>query len=505
MQPDNKPTGFPGRNQHAPPPFRYNPLPMKNSPDRSGTRPVHPLTTVRRLTQRIEQRGIERVSANERHHLNVFDNFTLWLSANLVVSTVALGALARPVFHLGFWAGTFGMVLFTALGTIPAAFFATLGPRLGLRQMTISRFSFGWTGAKIMALFNVLSCVGWSAVGVLIAAQILTHLSRGGIPISGGVLLIAALTTIVSIYGYRYVHLYERYAWLPMAAIFLLLALTGLPEMHLFSPAATHAGTAADWISYGGVVFGAAIGWSSYASDYTVNQPEETSPRRIFWLTFAGIGLPCVLLEVLGMGLTTIPYGHAAAAAGGGTLVALAFRPLGLLGTVLLVFLALSMVANNIPNDYSLGLSMQVLGQRFRQTPRAVWTFLGAVGYVTIALLAAHHFDLLLENFLLLMAYWLGPWCIILLIEHFRIRRGTYEADHWDTRSALPGGWAALAAMGAGFLGIYLGAAQTLFTGPMARWLNPPQGMDVGFELAVLLAGLTYLLLRPLEKRMTGR
>lgn len=478
---------------------------MKNSDDIAGSRLIRPAAAIRRLTRRIEQRGIERVPENDRHHFNVFDNFTLWLSANLVVSTVALGALARQVFHLGFWAGTTSMVFFTALGTIPAAFFATLGPHLGLRQMTISRFSFGWTGAKIMALFNVLSCVGWSAVGVLIAAEILTHLSEGGIPISGGVLLIAALTTIVSVYGYRYVHLYERYAWLPMAAIFLLLALTRLPEMRLFSSTPLPASTAADWISYGGVVFGAAIGWSSYASDYTVNQPEDTSRRSIFWLTFAGISLPCVLLEVLGMGLTTIPKGHSAASAGGGTLVAQAFQPLGLLGTVLLVLLALSMVANNIPNDYSLGLSMQVLGQRFRETPRAVWTFLGAVGYVTIALLAAHHFDTLLENFLFLMAYWLGPWCIILLLDHFRIRRGTYEADHWDTRSALPRGWAAMAAIGSGFVGVYLGAAQTLFIGPLALWLNPPQGVDVGFELAALLAGLTYLMLRPLERRMTGR
>jgi len=51
----------------------------------------------------IEQRGIERVMPHERAHVRVFDNFTMWLSANLVISTVALGALAVPVFGLGFW------------------------------------------------------------------------------------------------------------------------------------------------------------------------------------------------------------------------------------------------------------------------------------------------------------------------------------------------------------------------------------------------------------------
>jgi len=453
----------------------------------------------------LERRGIERVPPHERNHLNLFDNFTLWLSANLVISTVALGALAIPVFHQGFWGGCADIVVFTALGTLPVAFFATLGPKLGLRQMTLSRFSFGWNGAKIMALFNVAACIGWSAVSALIAAQILAALSGGRLPISFGVLIIATLTTGVSLYGYRYVHRYERYAWLPMAAIFLILALITLPEMRITPAADRGVEALAGWVSFGGVVFGAAIGWSSYAADYTVNQPEQTRGSHIFWLTFGGIFLPCVLLELLGMGLTTAGFQLPTHQNGGGTLVALALHPLGSLGSLLLVVLALGMVANNIPNDYSLGLSMQVLGRRFHRIPRAVWTLLGALCYVAIDLLAAHHFDALLANFLFVVAYWLGPWSIILILEHFRIRHGAYPAAEWDAPHALPIGWAALSAMGAGFLGVYLGAAQTLFTGPLARWLDPPNGMDVGFELGVLLAALAYLVLRPWERRRFGR
>jgi NCS1 nucleoside transporter family len=437
----------------------------------------------------------------ERHHTRLIDNFTLWLSANLVISTVALGALAIPLFRLGFWNSLSDIVVFTVLGTLPVAFFATLGPKLGLRQMTISRFSFGWNGAKLMALFNVCACIGWSAVGVLIAAEILTGLSDGHLPIAFGVLVIAGLTTGVSIYGYRYVHLYERYAWLPMAVIFLFLAATVLPHMRIVPSASSGLREFAGWISFGGVVFGAAIGWSSYAADYTVNQPEETPRSRIFWFTFCGIFLPCVLLELLGVGLTTAGFHLPAHDTGGGILVAHALRPLGHLGTFLLVILALGMVANNIPNDYSLGLSMQVLGRQFHRVPRTVWTLTGAICYVAIDLMAAHHFDTLLANFLLVVAYWLGPWSTILVLEHFWIRRGVYKTEQWNTRSALPKGWAALGAMGAGFFGVYLGAAQALFVGPLAKWLNPPNGMDVGFELGVLLAALTYLLLRPWERR----
>src|SRR5947199_7871243 len=98
----------------------------------------------------IETQGIERVSPKTRTHVRIYDNFTLWFSANLVISTVALGAIAVPVFGLGFWDSVYAILIFNVLGAIPVAVLATMGPKLGLRQMTISRFSFGWTGASIM-------------------------------------------------------------------------------------------------------------------------------------------------------------------------------------------------------------------------------------------------------------------------------------------------------------------------------------------------------------------
>src|SRR5216110_584229 len=160
------------------------------------------------LEKGLETHGIERVSPTTRAHVRILDNFTMWLSANLVISTVALGALANVIFGLGFWDSLGIIIVFNALGVLPVAFFSTLGPKLGLRQMTISRFSFGWVGAIIMALFNVAACIGWSAVNVIIGGQLVAALSNGAIPAWVGILIIAALTTLVSIYGYRYVHRY---------------------------------------------------------------------------------------------------------------------------------------------------------------------------------------------------------------------------------------------------------------------------------------------------------
>jgi purine-cytosine permease-like protein len=80
-----------------------------------------------------------------------------------------------------------------------------------------------------------------------------------------------------------------------------------------------------------------------------VNQPENTSAGRIFWLTFLGVTIPCIHLELLGMAFTTVP---AYQNKGGGDLLAEVVQPLDGFATFLLVLLALSVVANNIPNDY---------------------------------------------------------------------------------------------------------------------------------------------------------
>jgi len=42
----------------------------------------------------IETHGIERVSPETRTHTRILDNFTLWLSANLVISTIAFSWVA---------------------------------------------------------------------------------------------------------------------------------------------------------------------------------------------------------------------------------------------------------------------------------------------------------------------------------------------------------------------------------------------------------------------------
>jgi NCS1 nucleoside transporter family len=361
--------------------------------------------------------------------------------------------------------------------------------------MTISRFAFGWRSAQILALFNVAACIGWSAVNSVVGAQIIEVATAGKVRVWVGILLLAGITTPVSLYGYRLVHRFERIAWLPVGAIFVWIALLAYGGFEM--PAATPW----DWgkfVSFGSAVYGFATGWSSYAADYNVNQPEDTPPARVFWLTYAGCVTPCICLETLGLALTLNP---ALKGKMGGDLMAAALMPLGSPGQLALLVLALSVVANNIPNDYSLGLSLQVLGRWWQSVSRHIWTLIGAIVYVLLAIPAASHFGETLTDFLLVIGYWLAPWSTVLILDYFVYRlpkasgnrHRAYAAESWDRPAEHPERWSAVVAMAAGLLGAAAGAQQVMWQGPVSRWLG---GADVGFELAIAVTALTYLALR---------
>jgi purine-cytosine permease-like protein len=67
----------------------------------------------------------------------------------MVVSAFAIGALAYPVFFLGFVDTILTIFFINILGILPVCFFSTFGPKFGLRQMVLSRFFFGWYGVKV--------------------------------------------------------------------------------------------------------------------------------------------------------------------------------------------------------------------------------------------------------------------------------------------------------------------------------------------------------------------
>ncbi|PPJ50026.1 hypothetical protein CBER1_06793 [Cercospora berteroae] len=468
----------------------------------------------------VEQRGIERVPEDERTDdgfkalLNVS---TMWLSANMVVSSFAIGILAKSLFFLGVADTMLVCIFFNLIGITPVCFFSTFGPKFGLRQMVLSRFWFGWWGVKLIAVFNVLACIGWSSVNSIVGAQLINTVNPS-VPGFAGILIIAFCTFIVCTFGYKVVHAYEFYSWIPATIIFLIvLGLFAHSGDFVDIPWETGRSEMGNVLSFGATVYGFATGWTSYAADYTVYQPSTQSRRKVFFWTWLGLIVPLLFTELLAiaiMSATSLNNGENRYASGyetsgtGGLLGAVLIFHAGTFGKFCLVVLALSIIANNCPNIYSVALTVQVLSRYAQRVPRFIWTGVGTGVYIAIAIPGYSHFETVLENFMNFIGYWLAIYEGISLTEHFVFKRGFggYDPEFYDRPEMLPPGFAAVAAFACGVAGMVTGMSQTWFVGPIALHAGEaPYGGDVGFELGFAFAAASYLVLRPVELKFFGR
>ncbi|KAH7886412.1 permease for cytosine/purines, uracil, thiamine, allantoin-domain-containing protein [Phlebopus sp. FC_14] len=466
----------------------------------------------------VEARGVERVPENQRETKNAWNNLLMWWSVNTVLTTIPVGVLGQYIFTLTLPHAVATILCFGALGAVATAFIATLGPQTGLRTMIITRYSSGYLGGTLYSILNILTQLGFSTTAVILGGQTLASIHANTLPLVVGIVIIGLCCLIPCFIGYNMVHVYERYAW--MVTFFIMCCLYGLGGQAGYDVSAqaeledTGRALSADILSFGGIVFGSFSGWAPVAADYNVRLPVDTPPLRVFVLTCLGLYIPICFTAILGACLVTITDPAYVAAFGEdgstGGLVAQVLAPWGGGGKFLLVLLALSVIANNIPNTYSTGLSVQALGRPFAVIPRFFWVFLAFVAYTVAGVAGRQHFSALLSNFLSILSYWTAFFIVIVAEEHFLFRRpegrlGGYNLADWDKPSKLPLGIAGILAGCFGIVGAVVGMAQVWYIGPIGKMAGEIYGADLGFELAAVFAGVTYPPMRWLEIRLTGR
>ncbi|KAJ5150342.1 uncharacterized protein N7482_010800 [Penicillium canariense] len=448
---------------------------------------------VQRLAGKInvEQRGIERVPEDERNDRSYWNIGSMWLAANMVVPSFTIGVLGKRLFGMGFVDAALVIVFFNVIAVLTVCFFSIFGAAWGLRRMVLSRFWFGWWGVKLIALFNVLACVGWAAANVIGGAQLINALNPK-VPGVAGIVIIAFCTLLAVFFGYRVIHAYEYWSWIPTFIIFLVI-LGVFAHSGDFINLPMGAGNAelGAVLSYGSTVFGFGTGYTSFAADYTVYQPSNRPRRAALINATAHNG-----------GGNAYQKGYDDAGVGG-LLGALLFPRIGGFGQFCIVILALSIVANNCPNIYSVSLTLMVMGQWTRHVPRFIWTVVATGVYVAIAIPGYSHFEAVLENFMHFIGYWLAIYEGIAVTEHIVFRRGFagYRPEDYDMRDKLPLGIAALVAFCFGVAGMVTGMSQSWYVGPIAR----SAGGDVGFELGFAFAAVSFAILRTIELKIFQR
>ncbi|MBO2446304.1 cytosine permease [Actinomadura barringtoniae] len=434
----------------------------------------------------VEPGGAEFIPYDQRHGTPLKLLWT-WTSPNLEFATVFLGVLAVAAFGLNFWQAVAAAALGSGLGAITHGILSARGPEHGVAQMVLSRVPFGFRGNVLPAGLNtVAGGVGWFAVNSVSATFALSTLTDLPKPLC----LVAVVITQVAIayLGHNLVHTVERYAFPVLAVVFAIGGIIILGKAHFGSAGGPGGGLGA-FIIATAAAFGYAAGWNPYAADYTRYLPPDTDKRATGLYAGLGVFLGCTLLQIVGSASATI---------GGDALGDPTGAFTGHMPTVVakltLLAITLGAICANAINIYSGAMSFVTLGIRL---PVHLQRAVAALAFGIIGLVVAY-FGLddaghSYESFLLVIAYWIGPWLGVVLTDQW-LRRGTppSEAMLFDKRHR---DWAGPIAMAAGVvISVWLFSNQQKYVGPVPdHW---PSFGDITFAVGFVIAAVLYAVLR---------
>ena len=436
----------------------------------------------------VEPGGAEFIPLGDRHG-QPHQQFWTWVSPNMEFATIFVGIIGVWFFGLSFWVAVLAIVLGSALGSLSMGALAARGPLFGVPQMVLSRLGFGFLGNILPAGVNaVVAGIGWFAVNSVSGAFALNALLGWNTKLCLVIIVVAQIA--VAFFGHNFVHAFERISFPFLVVVFLIASVVIFSKANTGAPAHNSLG---GFLITLGAAFGYAAGWNPYASDYTRYLPPDTNRRATgLW---AGLGVfgSCVLLETVGAAAATVTDLNKYVANPTAGFTSHLSTPLA---DVTLLAIALGAVCANALNVYSGAMSFLALGVRLPLSLRRAIVALvfGVVGFI-LALSGLSDAGEKYNNFLLVIAYWIGPWLGVFFADQL-LRRGKHVAGLLFDRRHNP--WAGFAAMLIAMaVSILLFANQTDYVGLVPK--HVASFGDIAFEVGFVLAALLYALFYRLQ------
>ena len=378
-------------------------------------------------TERFGHDDIRPTPMNERS-MNFFSTFTLWIAANVVITTVMTGMMFVP--DISFSNAMLAIIVGSAIGAIPLALTGNIGIRTGLPTMVITRAAFGQKGAILPALVNTIILIGWSWIQAYMAGLSLNyavHYATGYSNINLFVILTELLVVIITIFGHRGVERIEKYisiamlilSFLVFYKIFTTYDISTLVEMKLSEHPSITTIIAFD------IVIATAFSWMSTVCDFNRNCRSETSG---FWGTYFGY----LVASIVAMGLGAVVSGFSIASNMERTYdptILLAAYGFGLIASIVVFF---SVLSTNVMALYSATMSfMNVFPRAGFWKPTLIMGVICTLGALLKEVLMSHFF-----NFIMLIATLFIPVFAIVLVDYFLIKKGVYDAEDilYDTK-----------------------------------------------------------------------
>jgi NCS1 family nucleobase:cation symporter-1 len=441
-----------------------------------------------RLTA-VEPGGAGFIPLDERHGrpLNLF---WTWMSPNLEFATIFVGVISVLYFQQTFGQAVAAIVLGTALGATTHGVLSARGPSMGVPQMVLSRIGFGYRGNILPAGLNaVVAGIGWFAVNSVSGALALATLTD--LPNVLCLIVVVIAQVAIAFFGHNLVQAFERYAFPILAVIFLITSIITLSKA---SPSAVASGTGGvgGFLLTVGAAFGYAAGWNPYATDYTRYLKPGTSKVSTGLWAGLGVFVSCTFLEIVGAASATI----AAPGIENPTEAFTSHLP-SLVANLTLLAITLGAISANAINIYSGSMSFLALGFSVplglrRAIVSGVFGLLGFLLAWSGLSDAGHKY----ENFLLIIAYWIGPWLAVYLTDWY-LRRGRRVDGLLYDKAHNP--WGGAVAMAVGMVvSIWLFSNQSEYVGPVpSHW----RGFgDFTFEVGFVVSALLYALLFRFQK-----
>lgn len=447
----------------------------------------------------VERRSIDVVPDEERHG-TAFSQFTLWLGANLQITTVVTGALAVVFGGDVVWS-VVGLLAGNLLGGTVMALHSAQGPRLGLPQMISSRAQFGVRGAIVPLVLVIVMYVGFFASGTVLAGQAvgkLTHL--GAVP---GIVLFALITGIAAIVGYRVIHALGRVASVICALAFIYLGVRLLDRIDLGEVVGQHSFALPMFLLAMSLSASWQLAFGPYVADYSRYLPRSTSSRATFWWTLSGTALGAQWSMTFGV-LVAATAGSAFTGDEVGYVVGLGGT--GLIASLLYFVIALGKLTINVLNTYGgfMSIVTSVTGFRGQRalSPRGRTAYISMimVAGTVVALLGRNSFLDSFADFLLFLLAFFTPWSAINLVDYYLLSRDGYDLPALTDPDGRYGGWRwdALTVYGVALLAQFPFLATSFYTGPLVERLG---GADISWIVGLVVPAVLYALLGSRHRR----
>jgi NCS1 family nucleobase:cation symporter-1 len=434
----------------------------------------------------IESRSIDHIPPEERHG-RIRDQFTLWFGLNANIFPVVLGGVV-VFMGLDFLWACIAIVLGVVIGLILVGFHAIQGPKLGVPQMIQSRGQFGFYGAVLVFAASIVLDFGFLAAQLVIQADAM-NLLVSSISIPGWIAILTVPVVVLTIYGYDWIHLFQRWMTVILGVTFVIVFVQAILRGGLTGAAAsTHAPSFAVFMGATGIFVIAIVSWAPYVSDYSRYLPETISKPKTFWAVVLGCGVPQIFCAILGAYITgLLPHASSTVAAVG-----------DIAGRWALPVMAVSLIGSDVANAYTGMLAVASIVSCVKNVQRSVWVrVIGSLLVIAAgtgcALLGYKQFVSNLSNFLNVLLYVFIPWSAINLTDYYLVKHGDYDVASFFTPQGRYGGF-----LWRGLIAYVLAVAvqvpfidQTFYTGPLVKTLG---GTDISWVVGGVAGVVFYLI-----------